>query len=55
MSLAAVQNHDSLYLPAAFNLVLGEAVVTVFVVGTMPRWKSGSGNVNDKRVVVLRN
>ena len=34
MSLAAVQNHNSLHLPAAFDLVLGEAVVTVFVVET---------------------
>ena len=34
MSLAAVQNHNSLHLPAAFDVVLGEVVTTVFVVDT---------------------
>ena len=36
LSLAAVPNHNGLHLPAAFDLVLGEAVVTVFVVDTIP-------------------
>ena len=43
MTLAAVQNHNGLHLPAAFDLVLGGAVVTVFVVGTacveMEKWE----------------
>ena len=34
LSLAALQNHNKLHSPAAFDLVLGEAVVTVFVVET---------------------
>ena len=35
MSLAAVPNHYGLHLPAAFDLVLGEAVAAVFVVDTI--------------------
>ena len=34
LSLAALSNHNKLHSPASFNLVLGEAVVTVFVVET---------------------
>ena len=31
---SSLSNHTRVYLPAAFDLVLGEAVVTVFVVET---------------------
>ena len=37
VSLDSVQNHNRLHLPAAFNLVLGEAVVTAFAVETRCR------------------
>ena len=45
MSLAAVPNHNGLHLPAAFDLVLGEAVVTVFVVDTIPVHQDGEVGV----------
>ena len=50
LSLAAVPNHNSLHLPAAFDVVLGEAMTAVFVVDTTHHQvgRSGSGKVNQK-------
>ena len=45
LSLAAVPNHYGLHLPAAFDLVLGEAVTTVFVVDTIPVHQDGEVGV----------